>query len=164
MARFHKKLEKRGATWYTAPLWGHSCNNPIMPLTETDASELKTAGIHNIGQIYDAGDGVMFDSHMPIRQKPARIGNNTWDRVTQIHLAMKRKQKCRGGMHISDYNIALVRRVGTLSHINRKLYKESLQDEIKAPPSFYTRRADQLPLPSLTDYCQAYTNIMTNVQ
>ncbi len=65
-------------------------------------------------------------------------------------------------MHISDYNIALVRRVGTLSHINRKLYKESLQDEIKAPPSFYTRRADQLPLPSLTDYCQAYTNIMTN--
>jgi hypothetical protein len=162
MARFHKKLEKRGATWYTAPLWGHSCNNPIMPLTEEDARELRTAGIHNKGQIYDSGDGVMFDSHMPIRQKPARIGNNTWDRVTQIHLAMKREQKYRGGMHISDYNIALVRRVGTLSHTNRKLYKESLQDEIKAPPSFYTRRADRLPLPPLTEYCQAYTNIMTN--
>ncbi len=39
MARFHKKLEKRGATWFTAPLWGHSSNNPITPLTEMDCRE-----------------------------------------------------------------------------------------------------------------------------
>jgi hypothetical protein len=36
------------------------------------------------------------------------------------------------------------------------LYKTS------RPPSFYTRRADRLPLPPLTEYCRAYTNIMTN--
>jgi hypothetical protein len=162
MANFHKKLEKRGATWFTAPLWGHSGNNPITPLTDTDCRALRTANIHNIGQLYDTGDGMTFDSHTPLRQKPTGLGQDTWDRAIQIHSAMKREQKYRGGMHISENSIVLVRRVGTFSHINRKLYKEALQDEIKAPPSFYTRRADRLPLPPLTEYCQAYTNIMTN--
>jgi hypothetical protein len=49
MARFHKKLEKRGTTWFTAPLWGHSNNNPITPLTKVDVEALRTAGIYNIG-------------------------------------------------------------------------------------------------------------------
>jgi hypothetical protein len=162
MARLHRKLEVRGTTWYTAPLWGHTGNNPIMPLTDMDAGRLRTAGIHNIGHLYESGDGIMFDSHMPIRQQPAGVGNATWDKAKQIHASMKREQRCRGGLHITDYNIAIIRRTGTYSHINRKLYKEALQEEIKAPPSFYTRRADRLPLPSLTDYCKAYTNIMTN--
>jgi hypothetical protein len=65
-----KKTRKRGVTWYTAPLWGHSCNNQIMPLMESDARKLRTAGIHNKGQLYDSGDGIMCDSLMPLRQKP----------------------------------------------------------------------------------------------
>jgi hypothetical protein len=162
MGRFHRKLEKRSATWFTAPLWGHSNNNPITPLTKTDVRALRIHGIHNIGQLYDTGDGIMYDSHMPLRQKPAGIEQGTWNRATQIHTAMKREQKCRGGTHIPETNITLVRRVGTFSHINRKLYKEALQEEIKAPPSYYTRQKDRLPLPPLTDYCQAYSNIMTN--
>ncbi len=72
-------------------------NNPIVPLTEMDASRLRIAGIHNIGHLYESGDGIMFDSHMPIRQQPARIGNATWDKATQIHASMKREQRCRGG-------------------------------------------------------------------
>jgi hypothetical protein len=162
MARLHRKLEVRGATWYTAPLWGHTGNNPIIPLTNTDASRLRTAGVHNIGHLYESGDGIMFDSHMPLRQQPAGINDATWEKAKQVHTRMTREQKCRGGLHIADYNIAIIRRTGTYSHINRKLYKEALQEEIKAPPSFFTRRADRLPLPSLTDYCNAYTKIMTN--
>jgi hypothetical protein len=162
MARFHRKLEVRGATWYTAPLWGHTGNNPIIPLTNTDASRLRTAGVHNIGHLYESGDGIMFDSHMPLRQQPAGVSDATWEKAKQVHTRMTREQKCRGGLHIADYNIAIIRRTGTYSHINRKLYKEALQEEIKAPPSFFTRRADRLPLPSLTDYCNAYTKIMTN--
>jgi hypothetical protein len=162
MARFHKKLEKRGTTWFTAPLWGHSNNNPITPLTKVDVEALRTAGIYNIGQLYDTGDGIMYDSHTAIRQKPAGIEQGIWNRATQVYTATKKEQKYRGGTHISEINITIVRKVGTLSHINRKLYKEALQEEIKAPPSYYTRQRDRLPLTSLTEYCQAYTNIMTN--
>jgi hypothetical protein len=48
----------------------------------------------------------------------------------------KRTEMQRGASHcrLQHCIIALIRRTGTYSHINRKLYKEALQEEIKAPP------------------------------
>ncbi len=136
------------------------CIIPLCPWRRW--SRLRIAGIHNIGHLYESGDGIMFDSHMLIRQQPAGIGMPHGTKQHKSMQAWRESKDAEGGLGIADYNIAIIRRTGTYSHINRKLYKESLQEEIKAPPSFYTRIADRLPLPSLTDFCKAYTNIMTN--
>ena len=81
MARFCKKMEDRQETWYTAPLWGHTENNPITPITERDADNLRTAGIHTIGQIYNPGEGIAVHSHMPLRACPGGVSAATWSKV-----------------------------------------------------------------------------------
>ena len=162
MARLHKKLEHREQTWSTAPLWGHSCNNPIMPISEQDANNLRAAGIMNIGFIYELGDGIQSNSHMPIRIQPAGIHLDIWRKVIALHVKIGREDIRRGGSVIGEYNIITIRRKARYSQFNRKLYTEELEKEIVAPPSFYTRRADRMPLPTLTEYCRSYTKIMTN--
>jgi hypothetical protein len=162
MARFHGRIASNRETWSSAPIWGHAQNNPIMPITEQDANDLRRAGIHTIGQIYDAGDGIQIDSHMPIRLKPAGIDNRVWDKVIQVHRGIARQTIQRGGKSIAENGLHTLRRVGTFSHIYRKFYKDSLALDIKAPPSFYTRRRDGLPVPSLDAYCKAYTQVLTS--
>jgi hypothetical protein len=161
MARFCTKMEDRQATWYTAPLWGHNGNNLITPLTEQDADMLRAAGINTLGQIYDPGDGIAINSHLPLRTCPAGVNTTTWNKVIQIRQTLVRKQILRNGTHIADNTLQIVRRTGTFSHHNRKLYKENLAKEIKAPPSYYTRQQDGLPLPNVDTYCKAYEKLMT---
>jgi hypothetical protein len=81
--------------------------------------------------------------------------------VLYIKRTLARKQILRQGIHITENAIQIVRRTGTYSHVNRQLYKEEAAKEIKAPPSFYTRRQDGQPLPALNRYCQAYEKLMT---
>jgi hypothetical protein len=161
MARFCAKMEIRQTTWHTAPLWGHSCNNPIMPINEQDEIALRRAGVHTIGQIYDTGDGIMVHSHSALRACPIGLDPSIWNKVTQVRQALARKQILRNGMHISENTQQIIRRKGTYSHINRVLHKEALAAEIKAPPSFFTRRQDRMPLPSVDEYCKAYDRLMT---
>jgi len=161
MARFCKKMEDRQETWYTAPLWGHTENNPITPITERDADNLRMAGIHTIGQIYNPGEGIAVHSHMPLRACPGGVSAATWSKVNQIRLAFTRRQILRQGTHRSDNTLSIVRRTGTFSYLNRKLHKEALAREIKAPPSYHTRRQDGLPLPAVDQYCKAYDKLMT---
>jgi hypothetical protein len=73
MARFCAKMEGRQATWHTAPLWGHTKNLPILPITEPEADMLRGAGIHTIGQIYNPGL-VNKQPHAPSRL-PCRSGH-----------------------------------------------------------------------------------------
>jgi hypothetical protein len=161
MARFCRKMEDRPATWFTAPLWGHTCNNPIIPITEQDADILRRAGLHTVGQIYDPGNGITIHSHMPVRACPVGVPENTWNKVTQITVALTRQQILRNGTHIADNTLQIVRRTGTFSYLNRKLFKETLAKEITAPPSYYTRMQDGLPLPAVNTYCSAYEKLMT---
>jgi hypothetical protein len=74
---------------------------------------------------------------------------------------MAGKQILRQGTHITENEMQIVRRTGTYSHVNWQLYKEEAAKEIKAPPSFYTRRQDGQPLPAVHIYCQAYDKLMT---
>jgi hypothetical protein len=161
MSRFCTKMEIRQATWHTAPLWGHTCNNPIMPITEQDETTLRRSGVHTIGQIFDTGDGIMVHSHSAPRPCPIGLDPSIWNKVLQIRQTLARRQILRNGMHISENTQQIIRRKGTYSHINRILHKKALVAEIKAPPSFYTRRKDRMPLPSVDEYCKAYDRLMT---
>jgi len=161
MARFCGKLEHRQATWHAAPLWGHTCNNPITPVTEQDSDALRRAGIYTVGQIFNPGDGITVHSHLPAIPKPGAITACLWNKVLYIKRTLAGKQILRQGIHITENAIQIVRRTGTYSHVNRQLYKEEAAKEIKAPPSFYTRRQDGQPLPALNRYCQAYEKLMT---
>jgi hypothetical protein len=139
MARFCTTLDYRQATWHTAPLWGHTANNPILPITELEAATLRQVGIHAIGQIYDAVDAVTVHSHMPLRARPPGVDGGTWGKVTQIRHVMLCRQILREGVGISDTTRNIIRCTGTYSHLNRLLYKEQQAKEIKALPSFFTR-------------------------
>jgi hypothetical protein len=160
MARFCTTVDYRQATWHTAPLWGHTANNPILPITEPEAATLRHMGIHSIGQIYDAGDAVSVHSHMQLRTRPPGVDGGAWGKVAQIRRAMLRRQILREGIGISDTTRNIIRRTGTYSHLNRVLYKEQQAREIKAPPSYFTRRKDQMPLPPVDAYCKAYEKLM----
>jgi hypothetical protein len=159
MARFCKKMEDRQDTWYTAPIWGHTANNPITPVTETDADVLRRAGIHTIGQIFNPGEGITVQSHMPLRACPAGVPEVIWGKVSQVRQALTRRQVLRQGTYRDANTIQIVRRTGTFSYLNRKLYKEALAREIKAPPSYHSRRRDGLPLPAVDQYCKAVFRI-----
>jgi hypothetical protein len=161
MARFCTVMETRQETWHTAPLWGHTKANPIMSLTQQDAEILRAHGIHTIGQIFDSGLGMFVQSHSPLRTCPAGIDARIWAKVGQLHSNLQRSQILRNGIQLSHNTIQVVRRVGTFSQLNRQLYKEAMAAQIKAPPSFHTRRRDGLPLPSLDSYCKAYEALMT---
>jgi hypothetical protein len=161
MARFCAKMENRQSTWHTAPLWGHTCNNPIMPITEQDELALRRMGVHTVGQIFDTGDGITVHSHSALRACPIGLSPAIWNKVTQVRQAMVRKQILRNGTHISENTQQIIRRKGTYSHVNRMIYKEALATEIKAPPSYFTRRQDRMPLPSVDEYCKAYDRLMT---
>jgi hypothetical protein len=161
MARFCKKMEDRQDTWYTAPIWGHTGNNPITPVTEADADVLRGAGIHTIGQIFNPGEGITVQSHMPLRACPVGVPEVIWGKVSQVRQALTRRQVLRQGTNRDANTIQIVRRTGTFSYLNRKLYKEALVREIKAPPSYHSRRRDGLPLPAVDQYCKAYDKLMT---
>jgi len=161
MARFCKKMEDRQDTWYTAPLWGHTENNPITPVTESDADVLRGAGIHTIGQIFNPGEGIIVHSHMSLRACPVGVPEGIWGKVRQVGQAFTRRQVLRQGTHRDANTVQIVRRTGTFSYLNRKLYKEALAREIKAPPSYHSRRRDGLPLPAVDQYCKAYDKLMT---
>jgi hypothetical protein len=122
---------------------------------------LRRAGIHTVGQIFDPGDGVTIHSHLPAIPKPGALTDCLWNKVLYIKRAMAGKQILRQGMHITENALQIVRRTGTYSHVNRQLYKEEAAQEIKAPPSYYTRRQDGQPLPAVHIYCQAYDKLMT---
>jgi hypothetical protein len=160
MARFCTMLDYRQATWHTAPLWGHTANNLILPITEPEAVTLRQAGIYPIGQIYDEGDVVTVHSHMPLWTHPPGVEGGIWGKVAQIRHAMLRRQILREGVGISDTTRNIIRRTGTYSHLNRLLYKEQQAKEIKAPPSFFTRQQDRMPLPPIHAYYKAYENLM----
>ncbi len=162
MARFLATMETRQQTWHTATLWGHSSSNPVLQLTQREIATLRTHGVSTVGQIYDPGDGIVVHSHAPLRVCPIGVEGHTWAKVTQIRLHMTRKQILRNGVHTSENTIHTVRRVGTFSHLNRRLHKEALAKEIKAPPSYHTRRRDGLPLPPLDAYCKAYETLMNS--
>jgi hypothetical protein len=81
--------------------------------------------------------------------------------VSQIRQSLARQQILRNGTHISENTQHIIGRKGTYSHINRILHKEALAAEIKAPTSYFTRRQDCMPLPSVDEYCKAYDRLMT---
>jgi hypothetical protein len=122
---------------------------------------LRGAGIHTIGQIYNPGLVFTINSHMPLRDCPAVVDIGTWGKVAQLRQAMTRTQILRNGTHVSENTMHIVRRIGTFSYLNRLLYKEALAAEIKAPPSYYTRQRDGLPLPHIDTYCKAYDKLMS---
>jgi hypothetical protein len=158
-AKFMRKLSYRPATWSTAGLWGHADVNPILPVSEVDMNILKNCGIRTVGQIYDTVDGTALHSHLPLKECPADIPRDTWNRVQHIHSNITRLPIIRGGIVNAALNIHTIRGTGSFSQINRILYTESIEKEITAPPSYYTRQRDNLPLPSIQEYCQAYTHI-----
>jgi hypothetical protein len=161
MAWFCTKMETRQSTWHTAPLWGHTCNNPILPITEQDETILRRSGVHNIGQIYNTGDGITVHSHSALRACPMGLDPAIWNKVSQIRQTLVRQQILRNGTHISENTQHIIRRKGKYSHINRILHKEALAAEIKAPPSYFIRRQDRMPLPSVDDYCKPFDRLMT---
>jgi len=127
MARFCGKLENRQATWHVAPLWGHTCNNPIAPVTEQDSATLRRVGIHTVGQIFDPGDGITVHSHLPAVPKPGALPDCLWNKVLCIRGAMARKQILRQGTHITENAQHIVRRTGTYSHVTDYHSGHSLQ-------------------------------------
>ncbi len=160
MARFFVTMEKRQQTWHTAPLWGHSKSNPILQLTQREATTLRAHGIGTIGQIYDPGDGIVVHSHAQLRICPLGVDGLIWAKIAQIRINMTREQILRQGVHTIENTVQIVRRAGTFSHLNRCLHKEALAKEIKAPPSYHTRRREGMPLPPLDAYCKAYDTLM----
>jgi hypothetical protein len=103
----------------------------------------------------------MVHSHSALRTCPIGLDPDIWNKVSQIRQSLARQQILRNGIHISENTQHIIRKKGTYSHINRILHKEALAAEIKAPPSFFTRRQDRMPLPSVDEYCKAYDRLMT---
>jgi hypothetical protein len=136
MARFCATMETRQETWHTAPLWGHTKGNPVLPISQRDAETLRSHGICTVGQIFDPGLGITVHSHSQLRACPAGLNARIWAKVSQLRINMQRSQILRNGTHLPDNTIQTVRRIGTFSHLNRQLYKEALAVQIKAPPPF----------------------------
>jgi hypothetical protein len=155
-AKLMRKLSTRSATWSSAGLWGHANVNPVLPVSEADMNILNNCGIQTVGQIYDNVDGTALHSHLPLKARPEAIPRDTWSRVHHIHSNITRLPIIRGGVVSEALNVHTIRRTGTFSQVNRVLYTESIEKEIRAPPSYFTRQRDNLPLPSNQDYCRAF--------
>ena len=164
MSRLHGKLETRKETWYCAPFWGHTKANPIFPIRQDDARTLRQHGLYTVSKIFDTQEGTQIHSHLPIIAQPAGIPAAIWDRIVMMHQGFRRDRVWRDGQVCTDTNIHYVRRTCTYSHVNRKLYKEEMFLRMTAPPSYFTRIRDRLPLPSKDDYCKAYSIIMRAVR
>jgi hypothetical protein len=161
MARFCATMETHQETRHTAPLWEHTKGNRVLLISQQDAETLRAHGICTVGQIFDPGLGISVQIYLQLRACPAGLNARIWAKVCQLRINMQHSQILRNSMHSPDNTIQTVRRIGTFSHLNRQLYKESLTVQIKAPPSFHTRQRDGLPLPSLDVYCKAYDTLMT---
>ncbi len=81
-----------------------------------------------------------------------------WCKVSQVRQALTWRQVLRQGTHRDANTIQIIRRTGTFSYLNRKLYKEALAREIKAPPSYHTRRQDGLILPAVDHIAKHMTS------
>ncbi len=73
-------------------------------------------------------------AHRKQSHHPVGVPEAIWGKVRQIRQAFTRRQVLRQGTHRDANTIQIVRRTGTFSYLNRKLYKEALAREIKAPP------------------------------
>ncbi len=162
MAKMHKLNDINKDSWTCAPIAGHSLANPIFLINTAESITLAHFGLHYVEQLFPIND---LTGRL-IMDQDANLGN----RLGLANVALLNKCKnLRMEIFRSRLPANIGRSVGFAkvylgmkwSRVYRRLHREEGDKKFPGPPSYFTRRRDGIPVPSLHLFMKGYTNIMT---
>ena len=162
MAKMHQLNDKNRDSWTCAPIAGHSLANQIFAITAAEGVTLAHLGLNYVEQLFPKNDltGRLImdqDADLGVRLGPANIA---------LH------NKCKN-LRMAIYRARLPANIGRSagfarvflgmkwSNVYRRLHREEGDSKMPGPPSYFTRRRDGIPVPSLKQFMLGYKNIMT---
>ena len=150
MAEFIGFTETDKKTWSAAPILGHTKTNPIYRISLAEGLELCRDGYTFVAQLFGMDE---------LTDKIDKNSNASLHQIANRNLV----QKCKA---LRSRLAVLVGRddispgSGTLvaldrlrwSNADRKMHRKGIDGGMPGPPSYFTRRRDGIPVPSLPKF------------
>ena len=161
MAQFLLNNENNSATWLSAPITGHALISPITRITNAEGYLLAHNGITFVGQLFGLGEltgRIEKDSDANIG---ALIGQGNDQIIFKCKMLRKTLARQRRPFDLLPVSNVLAQLAGLKwSIVYRRLHRNLVDDGMPGPPSYFTRRKDGIPVPTLSRFMAGYRNLL----
>ncbi len=151
--------EKSWESWLTAANAGHTLSPDLFRITEADGYYLRNNGLSHVSQLFGecyhtGGIQLGEDANFPQNILQEEFLANKWKTLRQA-LALRRFPAPATWQLNS--NSRKHKMIGTLQNYEQK----NIENDIPGPPTYFTRRRDGIPVPSLHRFMGGY-NYLSN--
>jgi hypothetical protein len=148
--------ENEAGGWLTAPLVGHGSSPEIFSISMADGLMLEQAGMVSVKHLFKPDDitgRLLVSENCSYDGIPPNIATKC--RVLRMRL-------CALGKRIREMpegTFSQVIKEVKMSQLYRKMYRKHVDGLLPGPPSYFTRRKDGIPVPSLAEFMKGYDNL-----
>jgi len=160
MASIHE-LNEKSENRIISPIAGSSSVSHEHRITVAESITLIHYGISTCASLFKKSE---ITSNLDVSQDIVYAG----DLIARHGILVSKCKKLRASLaskqvHRTNTQIALVRLIVDTkpSQLYRKMKRKHINDSIKAPPSYHTRRRDKYAVPPLDKYMQGYTRLIS---
>ena len=152
--------EKNSKTWLSAPIAGHSEANGLVDITLEEGLSLAQNGYTHVAQLF----GENYFTGAPVMGEDMELRGNLGQNAQNLRDKCKILRRKLAAKHRADCHRPLDSFVQTFqtakwSKVYRELWREDTDAQLPGPPSYYTRRKNGIPVPSLANFMTGYDNL-----
>jgi hypothetical protein len=155
MAKIMELNENEAGGWLTAPLVGHGSSPEIFAISMADGLMLEQAGMTCVKQLFKTDDltgRLLVGENCGYEGVPPNIANKC--RVLRMRLCALGKRV----REVPEGTFCQLVQETKMSQLYRRMHRQHVDGLLPGPPSYFTRRKDGIPVPSLADFMKGYDN------
>jgi hypothetical protein len=148
--------ENEAGGWLTAPLVGHGSSPEIFSISMADGLMLEQAGMVSVKHLFKPDDitgRLLVSENCSYDGIPPNIATKC--RVLRMRLCALGKRI----REVPEGTFSQVIKEVKMSQLYRKMYRKHVDGLLPGPPSYFTRRKDGIPVPSLAEFMKGYDNL-----
>ena len=152
--------EKNRETWLTAPIAGHTLSPLIYSISVADGYFLAQQGYTYVAQLFGEDyftGGIQYNADANIRVGLGPNAELLINKCKMLRQKLAQANLARGPKPTCSFERAT--KYKKWSGLFRQLNRIETDSTMPGPPSYFTRRRDGIPVPSLQLFMQGYNNL-----
>jgi len=159
-AEMLKLNEQNNQTWMTAPIAGHSNANGLANITLAEGLILAHCNFTHVAQLF----GENYFTGAPVLEEDVEyrvdLGQNAQyikDKCKLLRRSLAAEHRADCQRHLDSFFQII--KTAKWSKIYRDARRANIDNQFPGPPSYFTRRKDGIPVPTLAKFMAGYNKL-----